>query len=191
MKNRVMLLGRVGGDPEIKQFQDGNQIALLSLATSERWRDQQTGEKKERTEWHQCLVRGKLVQVAQNYVKKGDLLDIEGKVMYRKVTDNSGQQRTFTQILVSQLTMIPTQKANGQGAQPTSSANQYNPQPQPQQQQPSQQAPQGQPQGNGMSQGQPQAQTAEPMNKPPQTAQHSQQLADDVYGGQEEDDLPF
>lgn len=98
--NMVSLLGNVGKDPEIKTFESGDQIAKVSLATSEKWTDKKTGEKKEATEWHNLVFRGGIVSVVENYVKKGDKLFVTGKIKTRKWQDDSGQDRYTTEIHV-------------------------------------------------------------------------------------------
>jgi single-strand DNA-binding protein len=100
--NKVALLGNVGKDPEIRNTQSGEQIANLTLATSESWTDKSSGEKKERTEWHRitCFNPG-LVGVIEKYVKKGSKIYVEGALQTRKWTDNQGQERYTTEIILS------------------------------------------------------------------------------------------
>jgi single-strand DNA-binding protein len=99
--NRVMLIGRVGKDPEIRSFQDGKEMASFSLATSDSWKDKQTGERKEKTEWHNIAVmNGNLVGVVKNYVKKGSLLYLEGSLQTRKWTDKQGADRYSTEVVL-------------------------------------------------------------------------------------------
>ena len=91
--NKVILLGRLGGDPEIRVSQDGNKIARLSLATSESWKDKTTNEKKEKTDWHRVVIFSKgLAEVAEKFLKKGSLVYIEGQIKTRKYTDQSGTE---------------------------------------------------------------------------------------------------
>ena len=109
--NKVILVGNVGNDPEIRTFGNGGKVANLSLATSENWRDKQSGEKKEKTEWHRIAVfNDGLVGVIERYVKKGSKLYIEGKLQTRKWTDNNGQDKYTTEIVLqgynSTLTML-------------------------------------------------------------------------------------
>lgn len=100
--NRVMLIGNVGQDPEIRAFPNGGRVANFSLATSERWKDKQTGEQKERTEWHRVAVKSDgLVGVIERFVKKGSKLYVEGSLQTRKWTDQSGQERYSTEVVVS------------------------------------------------------------------------------------------
>ena len=109
--NKVILVGNVGRDPEIRSTQDGLRIANLSLATSESWRDKNSGERKEKTEWHRVAVfNERLVDVIEKYVKKGSKLYIEGALQTRKWTDNSGQERYTTEVVLQrfrgELTML-------------------------------------------------------------------------------------
>ena len=99
--NKVILVGNLGRDPEIRALQSGGKIANLSLATSETWRDKNSGEKQERTEWHRIVIfNEKLVEVVERYVKKGTKLYVEGQLQTRKWTDNNGQDRYSTEIVL-------------------------------------------------------------------------------------------
>jgi len=99
--NKVILVGNVGKDPEIRRTQDGRPIANLSLATSETWRDKATGERKERTEWHRVVVFSEpLCKVIEQYVKKGSKLYIEGALQTRKWTDQSGAEKYSTEVVL-------------------------------------------------------------------------------------------
>lgn len=104
MTNKAILIGRVGNDPETKTFDNGGQITTISLATSESWKDKQ-GEKQERTEWHTIKFNDKLAEVVEKYVKKGDLLYIEGKIHHRKHEDN-GVTKYYTDILCREMKML-------------------------------------------------------------------------------------
>ena len=110
--NKVLLIGRLGADPEIKQMVNGKNVARLSLATSQSWKDKSTGEKKEKTEWHRVVVFNEgLVNVVQQYLKKGAQVYIEGQLSTRKWKDEqSGQDKYSTEILIqgynSSLTML-------------------------------------------------------------------------------------
>jgi single-strand DNA-binding protein len=113
-----MLIGNVGKDPEIRSTQDGRELANLTLATSERWKDKATGERKEKTEWHRVVVFSEgLVNVVKNYVKKGAKLYIEGALQTRKWTDSAGVERYSTEVILqgfsSVLTMLDNQKTSG------------------------------------------------------------------------------
>ena len=99
--NKVILVGNLGADPEVKSFQNGGRIANLRIATSEDWKDRQTGEKKERTEWHQVVLQSDgLVGVAERYLRKGAKVYIEGQLRTRKWQDQSGNDRYTTEISV-------------------------------------------------------------------------------------------
>lgn len=99
--NKVILVGNVGKDPEIRRTQDGRSIANLSLATSETWRDKATGERKEKTEWHRVVVfNDNLCKVVEQYVRKGSKLYIEGQLQTRKWTDQSGQEKYSTEVVL-------------------------------------------------------------------------------------------
>ena len=110
--NKVLLIGRLGADPEIKQMVNGKSVARLSLATSQSWKDKSTGEKKEKTEWHRIVVFNEgLVNVVQQYLKKGAQVYIEGQLSTRKWKDDkTGQDKYSTEILIqgynSSLTML-------------------------------------------------------------------------------------
>ena len=110
--NKVLLIGRLGADPEIKQMVNGKSVARLSLATSQSWKDKNTGEKKEKTEWHRVVVFNEgLVNVVQQYLKKGAQIYVEGQLTTRKWKDEqSGQDKYSTEIIIqgfnSSLTML-------------------------------------------------------------------------------------
>ncbi len=99
--NKVILVGNVGKDPEIRRTQDGRPIANLSIATSESWRDKATGEKKEKTEWHRVVIFSEpLCKIVEQYVKKGAKLYIEGALQTRKWTDQSGAEKYSTEVVL-------------------------------------------------------------------------------------------
>ncbi|HGN1706788.1 TPA: single-stranded DNA-binding protein [Providencia rettgeri] len=99
--NKVILIGNLGQDPEIRYMPNGGAVANLTLATSESWRDKQTGEMREKTEWHRVVIFGKLAEVAGEYLKKGSQVYIEGSLQTRKWQDQSGQDRYTTEIVVN------------------------------------------------------------------------------------------
>ena len=114
--NKVILVGNVGRDPEIRSTQDGTRVANLSLATSENWRDKNTGERKERTEWHRVVIfNERLVDVVEKYVKKGSKLYLEGALQTRKWTDNTGAEKYTTEVVLQrfrgELTMLDSRGA--------------------------------------------------------------------------------
>lgn len=99
--NKVMIIGRLGADPEVRNFQNGGKIVNLRLATSETWRDKQTGERKERTEWHTVSVQNEgLCKIAEQYLRKGSEVYIEGQLSTRKWQDQSGNDRYSTEIVL-------------------------------------------------------------------------------------------
>ncbi|SUC45668.1 Helix-destabilizing protein [Providencia stuartii] len=99
--NKVILIGHLGQDPEIRYMPNGGAVANLALATSESWRDKQTGEMKEKTEWYRVVIFGKLAEVAGEYLKKGSQIYVEGSLQTRKWTDQSGQDRYTTEVVVN------------------------------------------------------------------------------------------
>ncbi len=121
--NKVLLIGRLGADPEVKQMVNGKSVARLSLATSQSWKDKNTGEKKEKTEWHRIVVFNEgLVNVVQQYLKKGAQVYVEGQLSTRKWKDEqSGQDKYSTEILIqgynSSLTMLGGSNQNNIGSQ--------------------------------------------------------------------------
>lgn len=109
--NKVILIGNLGRDPEVRTFPDGGKICNLRIATSERWRDRASGEQRERTEWHNVVLRGEgLVRVAEQYLRKGSKVYVEGTLQTRKWQDQSGQDKYSTDVVVagmgSTLTML-------------------------------------------------------------------------------------
>lgn len=119
--NKVILVGNLGRDPEVRSFQNGGRVANLSLATSESWRDKQSGERKEKTEWHRVAIyNDRLVEVAEKYLRKGSKVYIEGQLETRKWTDQSGQERYTTEIVLKQfrgeLTMLDGRGGGGAGS---------------------------------------------------------------------------
>lgn len=118
--NKVILIGNLGADPEIRRTQDGKPIANLNIATSESWRDRNSGERKEKTEWHRVVIFNEgLCKVAEQYLKKGSTVYVEGQLQTRKWQDKDGQDRYSTEIVLqgfnSTLTMLGG-RGDGQGA---------------------------------------------------------------------------
>lgn len=118
--NRVSLLGRLGRDPEIRNTQSGEKVATFSIATGEQWKDKNTGEKKERTEWHNVVVWGALARVAEQYLRKGARVLVEGQMRTRKWQDQSGNDRWSTEVVLSgfaaNLSIIDWPEGSGGGA---------------------------------------------------------------------------
>jgi single-strand DNA-binding protein len=118
--NKVILVGNLGRDPEVKAMQDGRSLVNMSVATSEAWRDRNSGERKERTEWHRVVIfNDKLAEVAQKFLKKGAKVYLEGQLTTRKWTDQSGQERYTTEVVVPRfggtLTMLDGRSGGGEG----------------------------------------------------------------------------
>ena len=104
--NKVILVGVLGKDPETKTFANGGSLTQFSIATSETWTDKNTGERKEQTEWHNIVLQNKLGEIAQQYLRKGSKVYIEGSLNTRKWTDQNGQERYTTQIKGQQMQML-------------------------------------------------------------------------------------
>ncbi|MGH6994877.1 MAG: single-stranded DNA-binding protein [Stellaceae bacterium] len=129
--NKVILIGNLGRDPEIRSTNDGTRVANMSVATSESWRDKATGERKERTEWHRVVVfNDRLVEIIEKYLKKGSKVYLEGALQTRKWTDQSGQEKYTTEVVLQkfrgELTMLDGARSGageGGGAFPPSGAD--------------------------------------------------------------------
>ncbi len=104
--NKVILIGNLGQDPEVRYMPNGNAVANVSLATSESWKDKNTGETQERTEWHRVVFFRRLAEIAGEYLKKGSKIYVEGRLQTRKWQDNNGQDRYTTEIVADQMQML-------------------------------------------------------------------------------------
>jgi single-strand DNA-binding protein len=118
--NKVILVGNLGKDPEVRNTQDGSKIVNLTLATSETWNDRASGEKKEKTEWHRVVIfNDRVADVAERFLKKGAKVYVEGSLQTRKWTDQQGQERYTTEVVIGrfngQLTMLDTRGGEGGG----------------------------------------------------------------------------
>lgn len=127
--NKVILIGNIGLDPEVRYLPNGNAVATLSVATTEAWKDKQTGEKQERTEWHRVVCFNRLGEIAGEYVRKGAKIYIEGSLRTRKWQDPQGQDRYTTEIVASDLQMLdgkgtPPSQHNEASSIPSSNARQ-------------------------------------------------------------------
>jgi single-strand DNA-binding protein len=116
--NKVILVGNLGRDPEVRHTQDGKPIVNLSLATSETWRDRNTGERKEKTEWHRVVIFNEnLAKVAEQYLKKGSTVYVEGQLQTRKYTDKDGMEKYSTEVVLQnyrgELTMLGGRPGSG------------------------------------------------------------------------------
>jgi single-strand DNA-binding protein len=119
--NKVILVGNLGRDPEIRTMQDGTKVANLSVATSETWKDRNSGERREKTEWHRVAIfNDRLADVAERYLRKGAKVYVEGQLQTRKWTDQQGQERYTTEVVLSRfrgdLTMLDGRGEGGGGA---------------------------------------------------------------------------
>lgn len=127
--NKVILVGNVGGDPEVRYMPNGNAVTTLSIATSETWKDKQTGDKQERTEWHRVVCFNRLGEIAGEYVRKGSKLYIEGSLRTRKWQDPQGQDRYTTEIIATDIQMLDsksgTNAAYSESAPVASASSQY------------------------------------------------------------------
>jgi single-strand DNA-binding protein len=129
--NKVMLIGNLGNDPDIRTMQNGGRVANLSIATSENWKDKNTGERREKTEWHRVVIFNEgLVGVCENYLKKGSKVFIEGALETRKWTDQQGQDKYSTEIVLKAyngtLTMLDGRNDNQSGYQQSSQSPHQN-----------------------------------------------------------------
>ena len=113
--NKVILVGNLGRDPEMRSFPNGDQIANVTVATTDKWKDKQTGDMREHTEWHRVVFTGRLAEIAGQYLRKGSQIYVEGSIRTRKWTDQqSGQDRYATEVRVDQMQMLG--KREGMGA---------------------------------------------------------------------------
>lgn len=116
MLNKAMIIGNLGNDPDMRYMTNGDPVANFSVATSERWKDKQTGEQKEKTEWHRCAAFGRLAEIVGEYLRKGSKVYVEGSIQTRKYTDKDQIERYSTEIKVREMKMLdPKSKDAGQG----------------------------------------------------------------------------
>lgn len=111
--NKVILIGHLGKDPEVRYTQGGGAVANVSLATTESWKDKQSGQKQERVEWHNLVFWGKLAEIAEKYLKKGALIYVEGSIRTEKWQDKEGKDRYTTKINVSEMQMLGGPRDSG------------------------------------------------------------------------------
>lgn len=121
--NKVILVGTLGRDPETKQFPNGGSVTQFSIATSESWTDKNTGERKEQTEWHRIVLNNRLGEIAQQYLRKGSKVYIEGSLRTRQWTDQNGQERYLTEVRGDQLQMLDSRNSNNGDYQNQNYAN--------------------------------------------------------------------
>ncbi|USH02756.1 single-stranded DNA-binding protein [Grimontia kaedaensis] len=171
--NKVILIGNLGNDPEVRYLPNGGAVANLTVATSETWRDKNTGENKEMTEWHRVVMYRRLAEIAGEYLKKGSKVYLEGRLQTRKWQGQDGQDRYTTEIVANEMQMLDSRSGGGMG------------QGAPMQQQP-QQGGWGQPQ-------QPQQSNYQPQQQQPAHQKPPQQQAPQQYNDMPDfdDDIPF
>mgnify|MGYP006427305981 CR=1 FL=1 len=121
--NKVILIGNLGSDPEIRYMPNGNPVASFSIATTEAWKDRQSGEKQERTEWHRISIFGRLAEIAKEYLRKGAKIFIEGQLRTRKWQDKNGNDRYTTEIVANEMQMLGGN--TGGGARPAAPQQSY------------------------------------------------------------------
>jgi single-strand DNA-binding protein len=113
--NKVILIGNLGADPETRYTQGGSAVSNFRIATSETWRDKQSGEQQERTEWHRIVCFGRLGEIAGEYLRKGSKVYIEGRLQTRKYQDQNGQERSTTEIVANEMQMLDSRGGGGGG----------------------------------------------------------------------------
>jgi single-strand DNA-binding protein len=114
--NKVILVGNLGRDPEVRYMPDGGAIVNMSIATSNSWKDKNSGEKKEETEWHRVVIYGRLAEIAGEYCKKGRPVYLEGRLKTRKWTDKDGVERYTTEIVADQMQLLGGREGGGGGS---------------------------------------------------------------------------
>lgn len=174
--NKVILVGNLGADPEVRYMPSGGAVANITVATSESWRDKATGEQREKTEWHRVALFGKLAEVAGEYLRKGSQVYVEGQLQTRKWQNQQGQDQYTTEVVVQGFNGVMQMLGGRQGGQGAPMGGQ-----QPQQQQ-SQQQGWGQPQQPAMQQ-----QAQQPMQQKPQQQQPQYNEPPMDF----DDDIPF
>ena len=121
--NKVILVGNIGNEPEVRYTGSGSAVANISLATSESWKDKSTGENVERTEWHRVVFFNRLAEIVNEYVKKGSKLYIEGSLKTRKWQDQNGNDRYTTEIVANEMQMLDSRGSTGAGFAPAAKSN--------------------------------------------------------------------
>ena len=127
--NKVILVGNLGKDPEVRYMPNGNAVANITLATSESWKDKQTGEQQEKTEWHRVVMFRRLGEIAGEYLKKGSQVYIEGRLQTRKWQDNTGNDRYTTEIVADEMQMLGSRGGGSAGFSAESAPSQSAPAP--------------------------------------------------------------
>jgi single-strand DNA-binding protein len=129
--NKVILVGNLGADPETRYMPSGSAVTNLSVATSESWKDKQTGEQKERTEWHKVAMFNRLAEIAAEYLRKGSQVYIEGKIRTRKWQDRDGNDRWTTEIIADEMQMLGGRGGGGSAPMSSGGPGPSSPPPQP------------------------------------------------------------
>jgi len=125
--NKVIIVGNLGGDPETRYMPSGSAVTNLTVATNESWKDKQTGEQRDRTEWHKVAMFNRLAEIAAEYLRKGSQVYIEGKLRTRKWQDKNGQDRWTTEIIADEMQMLGGRGGSGGGSAPMSSGQDSGP----------------------------------------------------------------
>lgn len=112
--NKVILVGNLGRDPEVRTFPNGDRVANITIATTDKWKDKQTNEMKEATEWHRIVFNGRLAEIAEQYLRKGSQVYVEGSLRTRKWTDKDGQEKYTTEIRADQMQMLGSRQGMGE-----------------------------------------------------------------------------
>ena len=170
--NKVILVGNLGGDPEVRYMPNGNAVTNVTVATSESWKDKQTGQQQERTEWHRVVFFNRLAEIAGEYLRKGTKVYVEGSLRTRKWQDQSGADRYTTEIVGSEMQMLDSRGGNNDGGYQQPQQGYAQPQ----------QAPQAAPQGRPATPQRP----AAPQQAPAPQPQAAPPGLDDF-----DDDIPF
>jgi single-strand DNA-binding protein len=114
--NKVIIVGNLGRDPEVRSFPSGDRVANVTVATTDKWKDKQTGEMREATEWHRVVFNGRLAEIVEQYLRKGSQVYVEGSLRTRKWTDQSGVEKYSTEIRADQMQMLGSRQGMGQPA---------------------------------------------------------------------------
>ncbi len=112
--NKVIIVGNLGRDPEVRSFPSGDRVANVTVATTDKWKDKQTGEMREATEWHRVVFNGRLAEIVEQYLRKGSQVYVEGSLRTRKWTDQTGQDKYSTEIRADQMQMLGSRQGMGQ-----------------------------------------------------------------------------
>ena len=177
--NKVILVGNLGKDPEVRYMPSGGAVANLTIATTDQWKDKQSGEKQERTEWHNVVFYNRLAEIAGEYLRKGSQVYVEGSLRTRKWQDKDGRDRYTTEINATELQMLGSRGGGSAGFDGG------------QQSAPAQSRPQSQPQQQSQPQGQ--QQQSQPQGQQQQSQPQGQSQGNDFGGGFDDfdDDIPF